>query len=529
MRQFSIDLGPFLAAGLRREQYNALNFPALVSCTGGRVMQKGLTRLHAITNVLSSPLTVSSYPFPHLLRGKAVTLLAEDDQVSLVTESDWSTTALALYNRDLEASAIITGGGPWHFAEFFDTWFLHNAENIIYHTGASDYYIHIPSTEMKIAACASNGTRLFLGGFDSTTLWDADYEAFWETWVNRNGQTFGAPQLGANFVMWSSIGADFRFLYDLAAMKFGWSVPGADNIWTWDESTGGHPFIMNVLKKNQLGFIPMPWQGAVYGMKALGRGMMVYGQNGIALLYPVTEPAPTFGVKNYPKLPILSRSAFGGSDEAHLFVTSDYNLWLLDSEGSIKYLGYAEHISTLAGDVMISYDMSQREFHISGSNKQYILTPQGLTSSDTIMTSCFYTDQGIVGALTADPDYILTLETNRFDFGNNELKPITDVHAYAAHSPGAFSSAFNSDFDINSQGQIAIGSAITPGAELSWSSWINLNNASWCRAQRAGAEFALRFRCRIKNDITITTIKPSIQQQSKTGIRGLNLENVYQT
>jgi len=521
MRQFSIDLGPYLAAGLRHEPYDDLNFPALVSCTGGRVLQKGLTRLHTITNVLSSPLTADTYPFPQLLRGKAVTLLAEETQVSLVDETDWSTSALSLVDRDLATSTIIADGGPWHFAEFFDTWFLHNSENIIYKTGASDSYIHIPSTEMKIASCASNGTRLFLGGFDSTALWDTDYEAFWETWVNRNGQTFGAPQLGANFVMWSSIGADFRFLYDLAAMKFGWSIP-ASNIWTAD-----HPFIMNVLKKNQLGFIPMPWQGSVCGMKALGRSMMVYGQNGIALLYPVSEPAPTFGVKSYPKLPVLSRSSFGGSDEVHLLVTADYSLWLIDSEGSVKYLGYAEHISTLAGDIMISYDASQREFHISGSNKRYVLTQYGLTCSDVIMSSCFYTNQSVVGALASSENYLLTLETNRFDFGNADIKTITDVHAYGTHSPGAFSSAFNSDFDLNSQGQVAIGSAFTPGAELSWSSWTNLNNSSWCRIQRAGVEFALRFRWRIKDNATLTTIKPSMQQQSKAGIRGINLENVY--
>jgi hypothetical protein len=89
------------------------------------------------------------WPFPQLFVGKGVSLLCYEDHIREVVETagDWSSTAITTYSgAAMDSSlavtrAITSGGGPWHFVDFWTTWLLFNDKNMIFRVGSGNTYV----------------------------------------------------------------------------------------------------------------------------------------------------------------------------------------------------------------------------------------------------------------------------------------------------------------------------------------------------------------------------------------------------
>jgi hypothetical protein len=110
----------------------------------------------------------------------------------------------------------------------------------------------------------------------------------------------------------------------------------------------------------------MPFSGDVLRVLKLGEkpGMVVvYGENGIGILNPVSSPAVTFGFTKVGDIGIPCKSAVGGDEKLHAFVTQAGDLWTIDPEGGLKRRGYNEFMSNLdSTEIVVSFDPRRSSF-----------------------------------------------------------------------------------------------------------------------------------------------------------------------
>ena len=127
---------------------------------------------------------------------------------------------------------------------------------------------------------------------------------------------------------------------------------------------------------NEAGFRNIPWEGTVLRVKKLGKGVVVYCENGIGVLVPFAQ---TFGWDILTEVGIPAKSAISGNDNIHVFVNTAGELCRINKDFSLEVLGYSEYMSLMtAASIVVEHNPVLREFHISDPTYAFILTEQGL-------------------------------------------------------------------------------------------------------------------------------------------------------
>lgn len=293
------------------------------------------------------------------------------------------------------------------------------------------------------------------------------------TACNFKGQTvIGNTAKGGNWVEWGAIGS----------LEFDWD------------------------RRNEAGGRPMPWDGDVLRVRQLGANVMVYGENGIALLKPVSEPTPTFGLKRMALYGIMSRGAVGGNQDKQLFVDEIGNLRKATAEG-IQYLGYREFFSAMSGnDMVIEYNPIEDEFYISDGVVSYCYTDKGLTEMREAVSGGAIFD-GIFAGITQTfgKDY-RTVVTNPFDFGIRGLKTIT--YAWL-------------DSDSNLTTQVAIDWRMSGGGSFNRTSFRTPSPEGFVEWPVEGTEFRLALRTPVAESPDLGgSVTIGYQVTDKRSIRG---------
>ena len=258
-------------------------------------------------------------------------------QMFLLRELRVMATETAIYECNsswvptLKLSGLVAGG-MWQVADFGDYVLLTNGSQVVSRNGA-------------------------------TGIWDDDATSpsipEMKTVCNFRGQIIGGNISGwedcdINYVAWSDIGsAEF--------------YPGL---------------------RNEAGYAPMSWNGAVLRVMELGDLVAVYGENGISLLKPAQQ---YMAIKelNLPGIP--TAGCVGGCSNSHVFVDYAGELWLLGPDGKPKNLGYQEYMTELdAGEIVISHNRQQDEYYISDGVKTFILGKNGLCQSHQLVSSVVF-------------------------------------------------------------------------------------------------------------------------------------------
>jgi len=181
-------------------------------------------------------------------------------------------------------------------------------------------------------------------------------------------------------------------------------------------------------KLNTAGFRNIPWPGNVLRVKRLGDVVMVYGDRGVGALFPVSAPAPTFGLKEVLNIGIAAKGAIGGDEHVHVFVDEEGWLWKIEEGQAPKRLGYQEFFSPMtAANLMVSLDPGEQEFYISDGTTGYLLTRWGLCETYQSITSVARVGSAVIAPFSSGSDTSFTLTMDTVDFGIRGLKTLSGV------------------------------------------------------------------------------------------------------
>lgn len=441
MREFSFPIREALLNGLRRDSRLSINQPWMTTQLNVKpVKDVGVVNPNPPADPISSAEYAANsvtfaFPFPKLIRGKGVTLLADATALFDVDESTWDLSAITTYDSDdpFVAKSVVTGG-DWHFVDLFSNWLLFNGSCVVTKLndrgmfGAANRVL-VNDTVTVQTGCENRG-RIVLGGFNVANSHKSQWEAFWKDWANRQSTGINMSiGLGTNFVAWSSIG-DGDVLWLLNPFR---GIEGDVKSATHDIFSIDRPLIFDKLQRNEMGFMPMPWQGTVRRVKPLGKAVVVYGDDGIGALVPVTEPISTYGYQHIMSVGIADRGAVGGDDRTHVFLDNKGTMWALGTDLTPQRLGYSEYFSAYPGDdVTIGYDPEESEFYLSNDAGCYVLTGAGLSSLGRMYSSIFWADGALRGVWTGTAaaeaeDTALLAVSDVFDMKMRGIKRIHEV------------------------------------------------------------------------------------------------------
>ena len=401
---------------------------------GMRPSKQGIIPLEYGTYPFSTAIT-TSHSTPQLFLGRSETLLAYENYIYVVDTSVGMASCTGTAQSIVECGDLSTAfsppdtGGPWHFADLGKGWWLFKDGCTIFKFPLPAVYgdaiatLRAQSSISINTGCAFNG-RLIMGGFDADDYWSDEWKAVFEYWKMASPEGFALPEApGQNYVSWSSVGAQdalFMFYPELALEGFLRSDAG---------KSIADPMFMEYLMRLDSGFMPMSFSGKVLCVKPLGDSVVVYGENGIDLLYPVTDPIPTMGRKKVSSLGITGRGAVGGNDKVHLFVDNEYNVKKFTSDG-IQNLGYKYHFDRNATDIIVTYNDSEDEFWYKASNYDLslVVTPYGATKSYYHpVSSVSLINDYVVVKDPADVEPYRWWSSPVMDFGTPKLKVLKSV------------------------------------------------------------------------------------------------------
>jgi hypothetical protein len=196
--------------------------------------------------------------------------------------------------------------------------------------------------------------------------------------------------------------------------------------WVGWSKIGQATFVQDMT--NDSGYRPMPWRGTVFYIKRLGKTAIVYGTGGVTMLYPVAEPAPTFGMKDILTIGVLNKNCIVGDEKVHFFIDRFRQLWKLESEKPAEKLGYDEFIRGLTDPIM-HFDPAKNRVYINDASEGYTLTPYGLGGGYPNLTGFCYREglKTIVSPAAIGEPPSLEIVTDTIDFGYRGLKSIESV------------------------------------------------------------------------------------------------------
>ena len=179
-------------------------------------------------------------------------------------------------------------------------------------------------------------------------------------------------------------------------------------------------------RSNVAGEMPMPWNGWVYDVRKLGGKVVVYGENGIALLTPIGEPAPAFGLKLLSNVGLKGRDCVCGTEDFHFFIDRSDMLQKLTPQGGMQRLDYSEFLSLMSASTIMHYDTLEELLYICDGTYGYVYSEDGLGRGPATLTGLGR--RGSVLYVTASHPHTITeplqITTDALDFGVRTEKTV---------------------------------------------------------------------------------------------------------
>ena len=182
---------------------------------------------------------------------------------------------------------------------------------------------------------------------------------------------------------------------------------------------------------NIAGERPMFWSGLIYKIMKLGKQVVVYGENGVSLLFPHEV---SYGLSEILPHGLKGRDAVAGNDLIHFFID---NLGQLFSfSGKLERLDYSEYLSELSNPIL-SFDSTNELLYICDGVLGFVYSPEmkSFGSGPNNVTGIGYRDGN---AYIASPSVIsipaFELWTDILDFGTRHGKTLHMIEVGTDHS-----------------------------------------------------------------------------------------------
>jgi hypothetical protein len=329
--------------------------------------------------------------------------------------------------------------------------------------------------------------------------------------VFTGGAMHTAPDSGvsdARLVMWSEIGA-FSFLGATADAR---------------KNTAGTYYIGESDSE------------MVMRIMALKNHVIVFGSYGVYVFEPVSQPAPTYSIKQISKNGIKNPLAVAGNDSELLYVDR-YGVLRMILYGQYerieeRELGYQTifsamqaslSFSTGVGLISIVYNHNEDEYYLGTATKSYLFNKNGLTELEYAYTSYI----NVSGSILAGPVHeastwtakpmsavtqivatkYLTFETEVFDFNVAGRKTITGVYVQGT-------------FGTSAVVYVKIKYRSDRAAALSETSYIRCSPEGWCAPIVTGSDLSICVKVDDCDDVYITGLIVEWQLSDKHSVRG---------
>jgi len=352
-----------------------------------------------------------NWPYPKVYFGRYYTLALAISvatgqlwvyELYCTTSDAWTATAV----KSLGAIANIDSVAIADFGEFYAVSNFGITANTVYMDG----FLRDPSgrlVDLPTASIPSFGTCCNFNG-----------QAIIGCIKHSGDDHFG--DMGYNTVAWSKIG---KFDFRLAPLKS-------------DEEYDGSFYI-----NPDVGYKNMEWgewnTGIVYKVKKLGKGVVVYGDGGRGFLYPVNEPVVSFGFKSLEGPGVRYADHVGGNEDEHVFIDEDNSVWRVSADKT-EELGYSDYIDDLiTADIQITHVPGRQRYYISDGVAGFCLTPQGMYSTNQLVSSAGLYRGTLCGFFLDDADYEARIETDVLDFGQRGMKTVSGLEVGGANYDGS--------------------------------------------------------------------------------------------
>jgi len=380
-----------------------------------------LVGFDAVTNPLDISPAVA-WPFPQLLRGEGVTVVANATGLYTVDESDWTTTAVTTYDIGTPANTkAITTGGVWQFASFQANWFMTNGVDMVLKIPSNSGDKVMVADDITVQAIGGDGNRVFFGGmagsyFTDSSVWTTMLE-LWKVYSGDDIVTYDDQVLTTNWIAWSGMAGgefDWPFVSFIAALGY----PESTTVAKIEE------VLYSNIENGNIGLLPLRSQGSVQVLKQLGDDMVAYCTDSISYLHKTER-----GYSQQKLLPvgIASRGAVCGDENEHVFVDHSGVVWRFSAGSKPVKLGYSSSVGALTlASISTTFDSTERDYYISDGTTGYVLSRGGLSEISSIPTTVSRSEDGLVGPIATTPT-AFTLTTEQLKMSVPDLKSIKVV------------------------------------------------------------------------------------------------------
>lgn len=455
MRHFYIPIEESFRNGIKPEFETPRNQPYLTSAMNVMMGEQGLEIYDGITdpfavNELASNEIYYSHPFPQLFQGSQQTLIATQDDVFQVTQAEggWTIEPITYVNyRDWNDTSIVpTPNSTWNLVDLKSAYYMFNGKSTVMKLNLQPFTqqenLVLVSNDVHINTGCYHRGRVMIGGFDPDHFWTDRWESVLDYWrYDLGANIFLQQEMKSNMVMWSSIGGgDFpMWLFFPRFAVYGSLEEGFSEKYNED-----NPYFLDVMDRNEFGWMTMDWGGTVLKTKSLGKNVIVYGDNGITALYLAGN---TYGKENLTSYGIQCRCSVGGDDRRHLFIDAEGNLRRITQDLQIEKLGYAYIFEPMLDEVIrISHDYINDRFYISGESRTFVFSNNALFEIDDHITSLVEYDDGLVGISQGIGTEEIFIETNDFDLQERGMKTVQAIQI-GTNSPDNFFASIGVRYD----------------------------------------------------------------------------------
>lgn len=157
--------------------------------------------------------------------------------------------------------------------------------------------------------------------------------------------------------------------------------------------------------RNEAGYMPVHWNKIVYKVKKLGETVIVYGDNGIGMLFPHEQ---TFGYKAIADFGLYDEFAITGNEHKHVFLDNAGDLWeLLEGKEPVKK-GYKEYFSQLKSfNISANYDQAKEHCYFSDGTRTFVYNGRSVFEIGIIPSTVLRVDGYLLGVFDEfdDDDY----------------------------------------------------------------------------------------------------------------------------
>jgi len=426
MKEFPFIIQEAFTKGLRTEDTFLNQEGFLEECVNMKPGPGGLVVYEPLVDPFSGGQVVD-YPFPQFFRGQELTLLLGTTTLHELNTGSvpWTKTSISLYSPSVPtATTTITQDGVWHFIDLGPAFYAFNGTSTVFRTGLdrlesdSTPATFVTDSVTIKTGCSFKG-RVYVGGFNQSNLWGNLWQevfAAWEKEADLEEIDLLAQGPDVNWVMWSSIGGGDFPLWLVYPQGFGQLNLGPKS-----------EFILERMRRNEFGWMPMHYSGEVRCIKPLGNAVIAYGADGIGAIIP---RGADVGYRELSNFGILSRGAVGGDQDGHVFVAEDGELWGLSPNLELARFGYKERFSVFSAvSTLITYNSVWKEWFISDPAEAFIFNQEkGLSEIEDRYTSTTYYNGVHYGlASTGVTPMLVDVLTGAYDNDRRALKYIHDI------------------------------------------------------------------------------------------------------